>query len=135
MKTIKWTEEFDVSDATMNHQHQALFTIVNEFSIAVDFESDSATLLGIFDKIVQYTQYHFKDEEELMLRTHYPNFKRHKLIHAQLEDQVRELRIKLAGGITDAGPQIVNFLRNWLTAHILVVDKQYGQYLEAFRIP
>lgn len=76
-----------------------------------------------------YIKEHFANEEALMQRHSYPGYLDHKVKHTALTNQVLEYANRLKEGKTTAAVELIEFLKNWLTAHIKSIDKKYGPYL------
>jgi len=129
MPYITWTEEFSVKHAEMDKQHQLLFDYVNEYYDALEAGQSNQELVPVFEKIISYTDFHFKDEEKMMQKMQYPDFQKHKLMHETLVKRVLELKDELAQNKAEIAEHIKYFLKNWLTAHIKGIDTQYSEYL------
>lgn len=59
----------------------------------------------------------------------YPQYDEHKKHHEDLSRQVIELRCKVRDGSSMVSMDVLNFLRSWLTNHIMIEDKHYGPFL------
>ena len=70
MDTFVWDQNFVTGLPEVDEQHHALVDLFNELSRSL-FLSDASrevVLNDTFDRLVAYTQYHFRDEEALMPR-------------------------------------------------------------------
>ena len=72
---------------------------------------------------------HFDHEERLMLEHEYPEIKEHKEEHARLLYQARELRKEFLNGDVTVSAFLASFLRDWVKAHIIEVDRRLGRFL------
>lgn len=129
MTFIEWSDGYSVKNAKMDEQHQMLFQYVNEFYEASENGKPHGELIIIFDKIIEYTHYHFQDEETIMAEANFPNLETHKAVHAQLVERVMDYknRLQTENGVAT---EIKFFLKNWLTMHIAINDKEYSACLE-----
>ena len=128
MAYVEWSDDFDVSNKTLNDQHKMLFDYINDYDQAFADEAGLGTMSEIFDKIVSYAAMHFEQEEAYMESVGYPGIKSHKHIHEQLVARVLEYKKQLAGGDRLVMKEIRLFLKNWLTGHIKGIDTKYAQH-------
>ena len=73
----------------------------------------------------------FSYEEELFEHFDYPETKEHKQSHQALLDKVVALKAKFDDGEDNLGPDVLKFLVEWLTKHIMGTDKRYVPFLLA----
>ena len=59
----------------------------------------------------------------------YPDYDEHKQKHKKLTEHVVALKQKFDSGEISNPIQITNFLKDWLTKHIMGTDKAYGPFL------
>jgi hemerythrin-like metal-binding protein len=60
----------------------------------------------------------------------YPEAASHIAMHAKLREQVFNYRRQiLEKGNRELGLEMMAFLRDWLSDHILVEDRKYGEFL------
>jgi len=126
---LEWTPAYSVGHEEIDRQHQVLFDYVNAFHDALEDGVEQDLLVQIFAQVLEYTRFHFRDEEALMAQYAYPDLQRHKQLHQRLVETVMELQESLCAGEENAGPRVMGFLKNWLQAHVLGVDKKYRPYL------
>jgi hemerythrin len=129
MAFIDWTPDYSVDGGTMDEQHKMLFNYVNQYYDALQAsDNDNSAKLKALDEVINYTVFHFQDEEKLMESKDFPGIGAHKLIHRQLVEKVIGLRADLAEGKNVAN-DIKFFLKSWLSAHIKGIDKKYSSYV------
>ena len=88
-----------------------------------------AILKRIFVELGDYTASHFDYEENLFKIHGYTDSEAHKQEHLALLDQVVDLQMRVQNGETEIGPELLAFLKRWLTSHILGSDRQYAGFL------
>ena len=91
---------------------------------------DPAVLGEILERLVDYTMNHFIVEEELFNRLGYPEGEAHKAQHDRFSARVMDLLQRHEGG-EGVGMEALELLKNWLTHHILKVDKAYVEHFRA----
>jgi hemerythrin len=130
-KLVEWTDELSVGVQEIDEQHKILVDLLNRFHEAVVTGTDGENIKNVLKNLADYTIIHFSVEESLMRIFNYPDYDNHKKHHEELTAQVRELQNKVAQGEHQVSMEVLNFLRHWLTHHILGDDKKYGPYLVA----
>jgi hemerythrin-like metal-binding protein len=88
---------------------------------------------GTLDPIVELEQIariHFEHEERLMVACDYPDLPTHATEHAMLLLEVQTYKDKPVFGTQ----QLTRVLYNWLTCHMMMVDRTMAIYVRAFRI-
>jgi hemerythrin-like metal-binding protein len=133
MALFKWDEIYRVGIASIDEQHQRLFEIANRLDDAWRKHHDHAALCVIFGELLDYTVYHFADEERHMAALGYPDLARHRGYHEKLARLVRGYQERLAAREPGIEPRILEFIRMWLNAHVLGTDKEIAAYVSSPR--
>ena len=119
MEIMNWHDSFSVGVHLIDDQHQQLFTLINELIIAVNTQQQGHVLDRILQSVLDYTEMHFKTEEEL-LKIH-PNFNEHHAIHEKFSASMGKLKND-ADSTADAASILLGKLSDWLQNHILKTD-------------
>jgi hemerythrin len=128
---IKWTDAYSVSVKPMDDQHKRLFDLINEYYEGIAQNKNKEAMAKILQGMLDYTKYHFSDEEKLMLSNKYPGYEEQKKQHDQFIATVEDYKQRIASGKLLLSVEVTNFLKDWLVKHIQGKDKQYGPYLNA----
>jgi len=129
MALMNWSDRFSVGVKSIDAQHRGLVDTLNALHDGM-MKGQSASVTGpLLMKLVDYTGKHFVDEEKLMAQTKYPALAQHHTHHVELTKQVEEFVGRYDRGEITLNVQLLNFLRDWLTTHILKEDKEYGPWL------
>ena len=132
MPLMEWSDKLSVGVSQFDDEHKRLVKMVNDLFDAMHASHGKDVLGPILDGLVSYTVTHFKHEEELMARHGFPESAAHRAEHVALTKQVAEIQAKYrAGATTVLTLEVMTFLKNWLTKHILGTDKHYGPFLNA----
>lgn len=131
MAYFEWKNVYSVGNTKIDQQHQKLFDIANRFHSAFEGEKSHDELESIFSELLDYTRFHFHDEEELMRMHQYPDLEQHSEKHQQLLELVMRLRKELDARKAGVEVEIVRFLKTWLSGHILGIDTRYRAYVNA----
>jgi hemerythrin len=131
MRFITWNESFAVNVEEIDAQHQWLTDIINTLYDELNENKGKRLLEIVLESLIQYTQMHFKTEENLMLKYKYPNYDEHKAKHQELADKVNAWNSALADGQSTLTKEMLEFLKSWLENHEVINDRPLGIYLNA----
>lgn len=131
MERIKWKKEYSVGVKMFDEQHQVFFGIINNLYDAIIARRDQEALDDIFQSLFQYTDFHFKSEEQYFDMFDYDHAEEHRRAHEILLRSVAELREKQENGQMESSYELLDFLEDWLVEHIMGMDKQYGPCFRA----
>ncbi|MGE5404539.1 MAG: bacteriohemerythrin [Candidatus Saccharibacteria bacterium] len=125
---IKWDDKYSIGVAQIDEQHKKLFEIANRAfellknDLITDKFDQIATVL---DELKEYTIYHFKTEEEYMKSVKYMRFLGHKVIHDDFVKKLEDTDYRSIDENQDRYiSELLEFLVNWISQHILKEDKQ-----------
>lgn len=121
---IEWQEAYCIGDAKIDHQHQQLFRIANDFLQSVTKDEQLRCAHVLFD----YTTWHFAYEEGLMRKYNFPGYEEHIAEHAKLISRLEELSARIVGDTLDR-EDLVYFIKHWALFHIPQEDAKLAEYL------
>ncbi|HLF98492.1 MAG TPA: bacteriohemerythrin [Methylococcaceae bacterium] len=126
MAILIWNDQFNVGIQSIDNQHKRLVEILNQLDEAVAVGSDHATIFGLVDDLADYAHYHFEHEEELMRQASHDvlHYVKHKAEHKEFFDKVLEEHEKVKNDPAAASGELLDYLVEWLSEHILYSDKQ-----------
>ncbi len=128
---VQWSDIFSVNINLIDEQHKQLFRLINDLYPAWKANKPREVIGNVFSGLLDYTDKHFKQEEEMFNRYGYPETSDHMAIHRALVKQVVDTKNKFDRGEIKVNADIMNFLKNWLNNHILKVDKKYSAFLNS----
>lgn len=129
MALITWTEELSVNIAEMDKEHKQLVAMINELHEAMATGKGKDVLGGVMTRLVDYTKFHFAAEEKLMSSNQYPGYPNQKTEHDNLTKKVSDIKARLDAGNMVVTVEVMTFLKDWLTKHIMGLDKKYSDFL------
>ena len=88
MELIMWTDKLSVGIDLFDEEHKQLINFINKLNNALLINSTQRTMEEILVGLVNYTNIHFKHEEEAMLNYDYPDYVKHKKEHDSLTSNV-----------------------------------------------
>jgi len=128
---MTWTDDLSVGVRLIDEQHKVLLGLINELHAGMRARKSDSVLVGVVERLKQYTVKHFAQEEEYFDRYGYPETMAHKEIHAKLVQQVLDFETALKSGQAKVTMDIMRFLKDWLVKHIMGTDKRYSAFLNS----
>ena len=127
---VKWSSTFSVGVKIIDDQHRGLLDLVNDLfnHVSGDEEAEHAYFSQIVQQTVQYIKTHFSTEEKIMIHTKFPGYAEHKKIHDTFVLAVIEQIRNYEAGRRLMLSDFTRFLKEWILAHIAIVDKSYFSY-------
>jgi len=129
MPLITWSAQLSVGIDSIDEQHKKLINMINALNDAIADGSSKDIMQKVFDGLAVYTEKHFSYEEKLFAQYGYQESEAHKAEHQALMNQVSELKQKMEQGDFMIGIEVMAFLKEWLTNHIMRTDKAYSEFL------
>ena|SRR5271157_2674097 len=129
MALMTWSDNLSVNIKEIDEQHKKLVGMVNELHEAMKQGKGSNLTGQVLSGLVQYVATHFATEEKLMKANAYPEYLKHKAEHDALTKQAVDLQKQFQEGKAVLTVELMSFLKNWLSNHILGTDKKYSPYL------
>jgi hemerythrin-like metal-binding protein len=118
-----------VGIAKFDKEHQGLFDIMNKLHEAMLSGRGKDALRPVLVELGHYTIDHFGHEEALLRLHGYPLLAEHLKIHEAFRKKITEIDAQSKAGAAALSVSTLDFLREWLSQHILGVDMQYKDFL------
>jgi len=113
----------------MDEQHKKLFALINQLHEAMSAGKGKTVIGQVLNEMLDYTRTHFTAEEKVLEKVGYPGLAEQKKEHGIYINKIVEMQQKLQAGSLTVSMEASQFLRDWLTNHIMIVDKKYGSFL------
>jgi len=120
MQPIEWDGSYDIGIEEIDVQHQQLVVIINQLYEAIITNSHEEVLNGLFNQLIDYTDYHFTTEEKYVKRLTQKDKRLHILQHQNFIEELS--RIGRCGVNQETAEHIWYFLSDWLISHIISED-------------
>ncbi|MGB9604440.1 MAG: bacteriohemerythrin [Bryobacteraceae bacterium] len=131
---LEWKAEYSVGVARIDAQHRKLFDYVNELEQAMRKGQGRQVLDKVLGNLTAYTREHFATEEELMLKTGYPELGPHKAAHDGFVRRIEEFRCQHQAGEVGVTVELVSSLGDWVRNHVLGMDRKYAPHFAARKV-
>ena len=126
---FEWKDEYNTGIEKIDQQHRMLFKIANSAyellknDIVVDKYD---RIVEIVEELKNYTIFHFKSEEEYMLKIGYKKFLSHKVEHDEFVKKINDIDFeKIDSSQNESILKLLEFVYQWIDHHILEIDKRY----------
>lgn len=129
MAFIEWRETFSVGMLDIDQQHKRLVDIINRLHDAMRTGAAQPQLARVADDLLEYTKQHFAYEEKMIAAAGYPHVAEHAKKHRAMTAQVEAFRDNIRAATATVPLKLMEFLKNWLTQHILATDMDYSRVL------
>ncbi len=120
-----WQKEFETGIKSIDDQHKILVSMIDELETAVVEKKSDEFLEVILSKMIKYVAKHFSHEEKTFIFTKYSDADNHMREHEKLKQQVLDFHTKVQAKTANVDQTILDFLKTWLTEHIMKTDKKY----------
>ena len=129
---FSFSEKYYTGIELIDSEHRKLFSIISDTNDVIHAEllhDKYDEILRILTELKDYTFFHFRDEEEYMEKINYPGLADQKVAHENFVERLNELNLDEVDDNQQAYLEdLIKFLLNWLTNHILYMDKKIGEY-------
>ena len=124
-------EEYKIGVPKIDEQHKRLFELADKAYMLLKDElvvDKYDKIIQIIDELKEYTIFHFKSEEKYMQSINYKRLFTQKIEHDKFIKSLEEIDYKNIDENQDESLiEILNFLNDWLTEHILKTDMLIGR--------
>jgi len=123
MILLPWSDLLCVGVREIDEEHRTLVHLINELGNAGE---DSEATIRALDVLTNYVQVHFAHEEKLMRDHGFEHLAGHIAQHRGLTGEVARIRALAREGRGPGNDELLLFLRDWLTVHILRDDMEFA---------
>ncbi len=132
MESFCWNSNFLTGLQSVDEQHRRLVDLINRFSDLLCENVVAFDDVGrLFDEVASYTQYHFQNEESLMIDVAIDprHFAHHREAHQDFLKEVLLLHEGMSEENLESAKHLLEFLVNWLVYHILGTDQNMARQI------
>jgi len=132
MEKIIWSDDLSVGVELIDEQHKQLIKHLNKLASSIESHHSTTEIAKTLDFLVEYTDFHFSEEEKQMEESNYPGYDYQKQKHDEFKAILDDLvdYFKEDGATHSLAESIDNLLVNWLVKHICVLDLEFGNFLK-----
>jgi len=122
LKTLEFVDALKTGAENIDKQHMALVDMINTLIESKDQNHTPESISLALTEMQKYVFVHFRDEEKYMQDNNFAGLEEHIKIHNVFENKVLEFKGLYEQGRTDLLEGVIEFLTDWLVAHIQGVD-------------
>lgn len=132
---FSFTKKYLTGIKLVDDEHKRLFEIIKNADEIIHAEllhDKYDEIVRILSELEDYTKEHFYDEELYMQKIEYPHLEAQHKAHSAFIDKISKINLEdVDEHQQDYLEHIVQFLLDWLTVHILHMDKKIGEFAAA----
>ncbi|MDH5445244.1 MAG: bacteriohemerythrin [Gammaproteobacteria bacterium] len=129
MSFIEFNDSLKVDNKLIDQEHGVLIEYINLLQKAIENETSTRITGQVLEGLTEYTNTHFFVEEEMMKAYDYPDKANHMKAHDGFRNRLATLIEKHENGESELSNSVMEFLKEWLTEHILKIDRKLSDYL------
>jgi len=130
---FQWSDAYLVNIPIIDQQHKKLFEIGNDIHKLIIESEKLETYDEIeqeIEKLIDYTQFHFKHEERLLKEYNYVNYEGHVKEHEKFMDFLNAINIEtIQHHQQEYVDVLLKFVAQWIFKHMMHADFNYSDLL------
>lgn len=132
MQKIEWDDKLSVGIDLIDEQHKMLIQRLQDVSEAIELNQGEGTIAKTLDFLVDYTDFHFSEEEKQMAELNYSGLALQQEQHKEFKESLERLEqdFEEDNATKELANHIRTFLFNWLIRHIREVDLEFGKFVK-----
>ena len=132
MALFDWKNDYSVGVFNMDSHHKKLFDIINELHEGMKEGKGAEAAEHSIKELLDYTKYHFSEEEKMMEQVGYSGLSAQKTAHKIFISRIEDFKEEADRGMAVfVSSKLVNTAMDWLKQHILTMDKQYQEEMNS----
>ena len=126
---VTWSDEYLLHYQPIDAQHKQLLDLLDTLYAAEKSGATPSDASVFLFKLVVFTETHFAYEERLLELVDFPTTRKHALYHKAMKSKTRDIVQDYRKRRSFDRQEVLLFLRDWWTNHILREDMQYKPFL------
>lgn len=133
---MKWQTKWELGIPAIDEQHKMLIQMLEDIYDACSRGEGIAYIKEAISFLDWYVQKHFKDEENIQRKYHYPKFEEHKQIHTEYIKELTKLKREIQENdvVSDHIAKVIAYLDKMIKEHMQGHDKVLAHYLKHHEI-
>lgn len=122
---LEWKQIYSVDSEELDEDHKQIFVYINKIEENI-YNRNSEFFNKILQDLKNYATVHFSKEENYMKSMGFPDVVEHILEHKLFTKKILELEDKSKDFVLLNNT--IDFIKDWIIAHILGSDKEYQKF-------
>ena len=127
---VTFNEMYHLGIKEIDNQHKRIIEMLNKLLQTFKLGNAEQTMLIELNELIDYTQYHFSYEEQLLERTGFPEAEQHADSHQLMLSKILTLRKDYYDNKFEVMYEILQILFRWATNHTTTLDSKYVMHLK-----
>jgi len=130
MELFKWDNKYIVGFQEIDNQHKIIFDILNQAYDAFMKNEHEQKLDELLKRLTDYTDYHFKTEDNYFKRFPDDSIKEHLNQHELFKQKINKFKEQYIKDKKGTFYLVIKFIKDWFVNHINSTDKNYFSKLK-----
>ncbi len=129
---MEWSSKLEIGHSTVDKQHKELFRKIDDLVIAgYNSDKDPDSFSIALKLLMEYCLMHFSEEENIQLKSNYPNYLEHKEQHTKFLALLRDFEneFKEKGASEQLANSVEKVAVDWLVIHIAKMDQTIANHI------
>lgn len=131
---MQWDESYSIGNEHIDKQHKEWIDYYNNLDKVMcstnENERKEVKEL-VLEKMLDYSDVHFRYEEEYMRAIGYPDTDKHWRLHKTFRNEIYQISRNQNNGSIVLNSEIMDIIKNWLLDHILKHDMAIRRFVES----
>ena len=128
-ETTNWNDSCLLGIPMIDNQHKKFFVILDNLE-TLNQKQEKSEMHSLINELQNYVIYHFKTEEDLMVKSQSPNIDLHIMEHELFRKKVEEFHHSYYNNNEELLNEMISFMRKWLIIHISGTDAEYADSIK-----
>ena len=128
LSPIVFSDSYRIGIDSVDDEHGFLIGLYNDLVAKIEGGDAAAALDSAVIALFGYADYHFGNEEKVMAALGFPEAESHRRQHEGFIRALKEFDGDRHGGDVVALRALAWFVGRWIRGHILVSDKEIGEF-------
>mgnify|MGYP003605320506 FL=1 len=129
-ETTNWNDSYLLGIPMIDNQHKNFFVILDNLE-TLNQKQEKSEMHSLINELQNYVIYHFKTEEDLMVKSQSPNIDLHVMEHELFRKKVEEFHRSYYNNNAELLNEMISFMRKWLIIHISGTDAEYADSIKS----
>jgi len=129
MPVLNWNDRYSIGILQLDMHHQHLFFLMRKTYGNFINKAHHQDLDLLFDEIIDCATYHIAAEKQYMLESNFPGINKQKKDHDLFFLRIVEMSKSYRRGERHLLIEMLSFLHNWLSTHIIHSDAEFGLFV------
>lgn len=129
---IEFSDNLITGNKTLDAQHKELIGRIAALVKVCEEGACGENAVKMLDYLMDYTRFHFAEEERLQIKVSYPNYAEHKARHEEFKKTVETLHKSLEESkepTEELTEQVKKLIVDWLIQHVQEADRSLAAYI------